>query len=135
MKRRWKFTHLAHQYHVTYRTEVTDAYHTLPSPNNMPDLFGSHHMGGITDFPRLWRLPNPCPRSAFVTLSNACEDDQALEYQALVVRELARRAAMFDTHMVAIPEPVRLQDVVQPGNCQIYAKDETWPLGSLRITC
>eukprot|EP00971_Amphidinium_carterae_P340578 6479008-Amphidinium_carterae.1 len=135
MKRRWKFTHLAHQYHATYHTEVTEVYQTLPPPDTKPDLFSSYHNGGITDYPRLLRLPNPCPRSAFVTLSNACEHDQALEYQALVVRELARRAAMFDTHMVAVPEPVRLQDVVQPDNCQVYAKDETWPLGNLRITC
>eukprot|EP00971_Amphidinium_carterae_P032625 642813-Amphidinium_carterae.1 len=135
MRRRWKYTHLAHQYHATYRSEVTDAYRTLPSPDNDLDLFGSFHNGGITDYPCLYRLPNPCPRSAFIALSYACEKDQALEYQALVVRELARKAAMFDTHMVAIPEPVCLEDVVQPDNCQVYAKDETWPLGDLTVSC
>eukprot|EP00971_Amphidinium_carterae_P008017 158625-Amphidinium_carterae.1 len=83
MRRRWKYTHLAHQYHATSRTEVTEAYHTLPSPGGEPDLFCSFHNGGITDYPCLWKLPNPCPRSAFVTLSYACEHDQALEFQAL----------------------------------------------------
>eukprot|EP00971_Amphidinium_carterae_P349737 6491192-Amphidinium_carterae.1 len=135
MTRRWRYTHLAHQYHATYRTAVTDAYHGLPSPDNQLDLFGSYHNGGIVDYPCLWNLPTPCPRSAFVTLSNACEHDQALEYQALVVKEIARRAAMFDTHMVGIPEPVRLQDVEQPDNRQVYAQDETWPLGALSICC
>eukprot|EP00971_Amphidinium_carterae_P235462 4672772-Amphidinium_carterae.2 len=74
MRRRWKYTHLAHQYlyyHVTYRTKVTDAYHGLPSPDNDIDLLGSYQNGGITDYPCLWALPTPCPRSAFVTLSNA----------------------------------------------------------------
>eukprot|EP00971_Amphidinium_carterae_P140223 2778291-Amphidinium_carterae.2 len=135
MKRRWRYTHLAHQYHATHRTAVTDVYYELPPPDNQPDLFGWYRDGGIVDYPCLWRLPTPCPRSAFVTLSNACEYDQALEYQALVVKEIARRAAMFDTHMVAISEPVRLQDVVQPSNCSVYARDETWPLGTHSICC
>eukprot|EP00971_Amphidinium_carterae_P116363 2304873-Amphidinium_carterae.1 len=42
---------------------------------------------------------------------------------------------MFDTHMVGVPGPVRLNDVVQPDNCQVYAQDETWPLGALSICC
>eukprot|EP00971_Amphidinium_carterae_P116364 2304873-Amphidinium_carterae.2 len=46
MKRRWRYTHLAHQYHATYQTEVTDVYHGLPSPDNHVDLFDSFQNGG-----------------------------------------------------------------------------------------
>eukprot|EP00971_Amphidinium_carterae_P334700 6470133-Amphidinium_carterae.1 len=135
VKRRWRVTHLAHQYHATYRTEVTDIYYDLPSPDNAVDLFASYQHGGITDYACLENFPTPCPRSPCVTLLNASDEDQALEYQALVVNEIARRAAMFDAHMVGVPAPVRLQDVVQPDNCQVYTQNETWPLGDLSIAC
>eukprot|EP00971_Amphidinium_carterae_P214325 4253611-Amphidinium_carterae.1 len=135
VKRRWKFTHLAHQYHATYRTAATDVYWELPSPDNNIDLFAKYEAGGIIDCDCLKNFPSPCPRSAFVTLTNASEFDQALEYQPLVVKEIARRAAMFDSHMVEVPEPVLLQDVVRPNNCQSYQQDEAWPLASLTISC
>eukprot|EP00971_Amphidinium_carterae_P273195 5422089-Amphidinium_carterae.1 len=62
VKRRWEFTHLAHQYHATYRTAVTDVYWSLPSPDNVSDLFAKYEAGGIVDYACLKRFPSPCPR-------------------------------------------------------------------------
>eukprot|EP00971_Amphidinium_carterae_P081266 1607750-Amphidinium_carterae.1 len=43
------------------------------------DLFAPDQHGGITDYACLRNFPNPCPRSPFVTLTNASEEDQALD--------------------------------------------------------
>eukprot|EP00971_Amphidinium_carterae_P274290 5443276-Amphidinium_carterae.7 len=132
VQRRWRFKHLAHQYQTTYRSSVTEIYLALPTPDQHLDLFGRWGDGGIVDLECLQNSPENYERSPFVTLTYANEFDQALEFQPLVVKGIARKAAMYDMHM-GVPHPILMHEVVRPDNCQSYLRDENWPLASLTI--
>eukprot|EP00971_Amphidinium_carterae_P076056 1502469-Amphidinium_carterae.3 len=68
----------------------------------------------------------------FVELTYACENDQPLEYQPLVVKDLAQKGYEYDVNL-AIPEPTLMKEFVSPENSEGYRCDESWPQASLSI--
>eukprot|EP00971_Amphidinium_carterae_P307261 6106172-Amphidinium_carterae.1 len=90
------------------------------------ELFVRH----ITDASCLKDFPSNHQR--IVELTYACENDQALEYQPLVVKDLAQKGYEYDVNL-AIPEPTLMRDLVTPENSEGYRWDESWPKASLSI--
>eukprot|EP00971_Amphidinium_carterae_P037805 743335-Amphidinium_carterae.1 len=80
----------------------------------------------LRDFPRNYQ------RMPFVELTYACGNDQALEYQPLVAKDLARKGYEYDINS-AVPEPTLMKDLVSPENSEGYWCDEGWPSASLSI--
>eukprot|EP00971_Amphidinium_carterae_P182091 3613786-Amphidinium_carterae.2 len=126
--RRWKFKHLIHQYRTVLPTAVTEVFAHMPILVTSTEVFGEE----ITNAHALGNFPRNCQKSPFVQLTYASDVDRALEYQPMVVRELARKAIIYDINKV-VPQPTYMQDLVRPETSEGYQRDAGWPLASLTI--
>eukprot|EP00971_Amphidinium_carterae_P317126 6304181-Amphidinium_carterae.4 len=105
----------------------------MPPIDSETKLFkGEGTPGGVTDSNCLMNFPTDYQKSPFVLLTYASEFDRALEYQPLVVREIAHKASLYDLNL-GVPEPILMHEVVRPDNCESYLRDDSWPLASLTI--
>eukprot|EP00971_Amphidinium_carterae_P168774 3343895-Amphidinium_carterae.1 len=94
--RRFKFRHIAHQYRRVQQNEMTARLTQLPAAPSEVRLIRLFHSGWTRTLHFLRDLPADYERSPFVRLTYANDGDRALEYQHLVVRELARKAFDWD---------------------------------------
>eukprot|EP00971_Amphidinium_carterae_P143468 2842512-Amphidinium_carterae.4 len=97
-KKQWKLKHLAHQFRRTPQTAVTEILAQMPViTKTMTEMFENY----VTNAPCPGDSPRNYQRSPFVQLTYASEFDRALEYQPLVVRELAQKGYEYDLNSVA----------------------------------
>eukprot|EP00971_Amphidinium_carterae_P289377 5745478-Amphidinium_carterae.1 len=134
VRRRFKFRHIAHQYRQVQQDEMTARLNQLPASPSEVRTTQLFHPGWTRDLHYLRNIPADYERSPFVQLTYANEGDRALEYQHLVVKELARKAFNWD-HRQLIPSPTYMQDLVTHDQDAAYVRDPAWPWTSLTMAC
>eukprot|EP00971_Amphidinium_carterae_P332990 6467446-Amphidinium_carterae.2 len=130
--RRWKFSHIAHQYRRVQQTEITARPSQLPARPSEIRQLQLFHPAWTRGLTFLRDIPPDYEKSTFVQLTYASENDRALEYQHLVVKELARKAFNWD-HRHVIPTPTYMQDLVTYDPEAAYVRDLGWPWTSLTM--
>eukprot|EP00971_Amphidinium_carterae_P344668 6485196-Amphidinium_carterae.2 len=130
--RRWKFRHIAHQYRRVQQTEMTARLTQLPATPSAVRMIQLFHPAWTRELTFLRDIPPDFEKSPFVQLTYASENDRALEYQHLVVKELARKAFDWD-HRHVIPSPTYMQDLVTYDPEASYVRDSGWPWTSLTM--
>eukprot|EP00971_Amphidinium_carterae_P148917 2952428-Amphidinium_carterae.1 len=130
--RRWKFRHVVHQYRRVQQTAITTLLARLPTLSQSitaTELFSDEWTRGLSF---LKNIPLSYEKTPFVQLTYASDVDRALEYQPLVVRELARKAFIWDNRQVP-PTPTYMQDLVTHDPNDAYCRDTGWPWVALTI--
>eukprot|EP00971_Amphidinium_carterae_P034531 679754-Amphidinium_carterae.1 len=132
VRRRYRFRHIAHQYRQVQQNDMTARLNQLPASPSEVRMIRLFHPAWTRDLYFLRDIPADYERSPFVQLSYANDGDRALEYQHLVVKELARKAFDWD-HRQVIPTPTYMQDLVTHHPEASYVRDNGWPWTSLTI--
>eukprot|EP00971_Amphidinium_carterae_P006277 123648-Amphidinium_carterae.1 len=133
-RRRYKFRHIAHQYRLVQQNEMTARLTQLPSAPSDVRLIRLFHPAWTKDLHFLRDLPADYEKSPFVQLTYANDGDRALDYQHLVIKDLARKAFDWD-HRQVVPTPTYMQDLVTYHQEAAYVRDSMGPWNSLTIAC
>eukprot|EP00971_Amphidinium_carterae_P069089 1367523-Amphidinium_carterae.1 len=104
----------------------------LPAAPSEVRLIQLFHPAWVRTLHFLRDLPEDYEKSPFVQLTYANDGDRALEYQHLVVKELAKKAFDWD-HRQVIPTPTYMQELVTHGPEASYVRDSGWPWTSMTI--
>eukprot|EP00971_Amphidinium_carterae_P349444 6491020-Amphidinium_carterae.3 len=127
-KRKMKFNHLGHQFWEPPKTEMIQVLNQLePDPQLVKDLLDHNFVSLV----RQVEFPAYYSKSPFIELTNACPEDQALAYQHLVVRDLAKKGYEVE-HNFATPSSTLLRNVVKPTT-EPYQCSSEWPFKDVKV--
>eukprot|EP00971_Amphidinium_carterae_P265224 5261080-Amphidinium_carterae.1 len=124
-----RYNHLAHRVWREQKSASSEIFKRLDDvdPMEAQDLYAPRL---LETFQRL-DFPEDMTRSPFLELTNACPEDQALAYQSAVMKELAKKAYLFD-HNCTPPKSTLLAGVVIPET-EPYQCGAGWPFQEVKV--
>eukprot|EP00971_Amphidinium_carterae_P334678 6470105-Amphidinium_carterae.1 len=110
-KKMLRYNHLAHRVWREQKSASIEIFKRLDNvdPAGVEDLYAPRLLEMLNNL----EFPENMTRSPFLELTNACTEDQALAYQPAVMKELAKKAYLFD-NTYTLPQSTLLAEVVTP---------------------
>eukprot|EP00971_Amphidinium_carterae_P282800 5614583-Amphidinium_carterae.1 len=124
-----RYNHLAHRVWREQKSASIEIFKRLNNvdPAGVEDLYAP----GLLEILNQLDFPENMTRSPFLELTNACPEDQALAYQPAVMKELAKKAYLFD-HTFTLPQSTLLAEVVTP-EVEPYQCSADWPFQEVKV--